>query len=175
MEKLAEEAKTQMARGDKRGAVHAMKKRRLYEEELAKIDNVKMTLETQAVRLEGAAQNMETFKAMDSGNSTMKTIRKAFGLDRVDELLDNVKDEMDYHRDVDNAFTQPIDPCMADDDELLAELNALGGSEGPHKRTIWPNVATPSSSTTVKPVAAPVKTEEVKLRKKESSRFALFA
>jgi charged multivesicular body protein 4A/B len=122
--KLAELAKLQMRKGDKRAALSTMKKRKLYEGELAKIDNVKLTLETQAIQLEGAAQNVHTFDAMKSGTGAMAFIRKSMGVELVDEMLDDIKEEMDLHREVDNAFSAPID-IMADDDALLAELDAL--------------------------------------------------
>jgi len=166
MAKLAAEAKEKMAKGDKRGAVYAMKKRKMHDAELAKIENVKMTLETQAISLEGAAQNMQTMDAMKSGNSTLKSIRKAFGIDKVDELLDDVRDEMEAHQEVDHAFSQPIDPfMMADEDELMAELNALAGEDT--KMSIWP-VAPSRPIKTQTPTA--VATNEPK-----KSMFALFA
>merc|ERR1719245_985583 len=39
-----------------------------------KICNVKMTLETQVMNLESAAQNADTFNAMKSGTNTMKKL-----------------------------------------------------------------------------------------------------
>ena len=68
-----------MSKGDKRGALFAMKKRKMYDAEVAKIENVKMTLETQIISLEGATQNIETVQAMKSGNGAMQGIRKLFG------------------------------------------------------------------------------------------------
>lgn len=168
MERLAEQAKRKMASGDKRGAIYAMKKRKLQESELAKIENVKMTLETQAIGVEGASQNVETFNAMSMGSSAMASIRKVLGIERIDGLMDDIKEEMDMHREVDIAFTQPIDPCMADDDELLAELNALGGIGGATKASSF---SMPFASS-----RPPAKTPIVQQKtQKETSRFALFA
>jgi charged multivesicular body protein 4A/B len=122
--KLGDLARLQLKKGDKRAALSTMKKRKLYEGELAKIDNVKLTLETQAIQLEGAAQNIATFDAMKSGAGTMTFIRKSMGVESVDEMLDDIKEEMDLQREVDNAFAAPID-IITDDDALLAELDAL--------------------------------------------------
>ncbi|KAG7354984.1 Snf7 family protein [Nitzschia inconspicua] len=122
--KMAELAKLQLKKGDKRAALSTMKKRKLYEGELAKIDNVKLTLETQAIQLEGAAQNIHTFEAMKTGTGTMALIRKSMGVERVDDIMDDIREEMDLHREVDKAFAAPID-IMIDDDDLLAELDAF--------------------------------------------------
>lgn len=168
MQKLADEAKVKMAKGDKKGAIFAMKKRKLHETELAKIDNVKMTLETQAISLEGAASNVDTYNVMQTGSTTMKSIRKAFGIDKVDQMFDNMKDEMELHQEVNHAFTQPIDPTFADDDELLAELNALE-KEGSNAAAAfsWPTMSS-TKPTSPQPVKASSQTKEKK------SRLALF-
>mmetsp|Transcript_8552 Transcript_8552/g.18348 ORF Transcript_8552/g.18348 Transcript_8552/m.18348 type:complete len:150 (-) Transcript_8552:241-690(-) len=90
-----------------------------------KISNIKMTLETQVMNLESAAQNAETFKAMNAGKDAMKTIRVDVGIDKVDDLMDEIKEEMDMADEISNALAQPVDPLLADEDDLLAELNAL--------------------------------------------------
>jgi charged multivesicular body protein 4 len=162
MAKLAQIAKSKMSNGDKKGALSAMKKRKLYEGELNKIENVKMTLETQAISLEGAAQNVHTFNAMKSGNSAIASIRKSLGIDRVDGLLDDIKEEMELHREVDSAFAQPIDPFLAADDDLLAELDALTG-ECTKTPSMWTSATLNNRPEAVKPP------------KKQTSRIALFS
>lgn len=122
---ITQDAKTKMARGDKKGALFAMKKKKLYEKEIEKISNVKLTLETQQMNLESAAHNAETFKAMHNGTSAMKKIRKAVGIDRVDDMMDDMRDEMEATDEIGNALAQPLDPLMEDDDDLLAELDQL--------------------------------------------------
>jgi charged multivesicular body protein 4A/B len=106
-----------------------MKRKKLYEAEVEKIQNVKMTLETQVINLESAAQNAETFKAMEAGSKTMKKIRTEVGIDKVDDIMDEIKEEMEMANEINNAIAQPVDPLMTDEDELLAELNALEASD----------------------------------------------
>lgn len=48
---------------------------KMYEGEVNKLQGARMTLETQIASLEGAAINVEVFKAMQSGASAMKQIR----------------------------------------------------------------------------------------------------
>lgn len=102
-----------------------MKRKKMYEAEVDKIQNVKMTLETQVINLESAAQNAETFKAMAAGSKTMQKIRQDVGIEKVDDIMDEIKEEMELANEINNAIAAPIDPFMADEDELLAELNAL--------------------------------------------------
>lgn len=102
-----------------------MKRKKLFEAEMDKIENVKMTLETQVINLESAAQNAETFKAMQAGSKTMKKIRQEVGLEEVDDIMDSIKEEMELAAEINTAIAQPVDPLLADDDELLKELEEL--------------------------------------------------
>lgn len=126
---LVTEAKGKMAKGDKKGALFVMKRKKLYESEVDKIQNVKMTLETQVINLESAAQNAQTFQAMQAGTNTMKKIRTDVGIDDVDDVMDNIKEEMEMAQEINTAMGQPVDPILADEDELLAELNELETSD----------------------------------------------
>jgi charged multivesicular body protein 4A/B len=102
-----------------------MKRKKMYEGEVDKIQNVKMTLETQVINLESAAQNAQTYKAMAAGSNTMKKIRQDVGIEKVDDIMDEIREEMELAAEINNAIAAPVDPLLADDDELLAELNAL--------------------------------------------------
>jgi charged multivesicular body protein 4 len=106
-----------------------MKRKKLYEAEADKIQNVKMTLETQVINLESAAQNAQTFKAMEAGSKTMKKIRTDVGIEQVDDIMDEIKEEMELAQEINTAIAQPVDPLLADEDELLAELNELETSD----------------------------------------------
>merc|ERR1740121_1275065 len=84
-----------------------------------------MTLETQVMNLESAAQNAETFKAMNAGKNAMADMRKQASIGKVDDLLDGIKDEIDEADAISGALAQPLDPLLADEDDLLAELQEL--------------------------------------------------
>lgn len=129
MDATVHEAKDKMAKGDKKGALFAMKRKKMYEAEIDKIQNVKMTLETQVINLESAAQNAETFKAMEAGTKTMKKIRQETGIEKVDDVMDEIKEEMELANEINNAIAAPVDPLLTDDDELLAELQALEAND----------------------------------------------
>ena len=58
-----------------RGALFAMKQKKLYKAEVDKIQNMKVTLESQVTNLELAAQNAQTFIAMSQGSKTMQMIQ----------------------------------------------------------------------------------------------------
>merc|ERR1711933_182597 len=108
IDQVIDEAKKKMAKGDKKGALFAMKRKKMYENEIEKIQNVKMTLETQVMNLESAAQNAATFNAMAQGNKTMKKIRKDVGVEKVDDIMDEIREEMEHTNEVNEAISQPV-------------------------------------------------------------------
>jgi len=122
---LVAEAKTKMSAGDKKGALFAMKRKKMYESEIDKINNTKMTLETQVMNLESAVQNKDAFSAMKTGTGAMKNIRKEMDIEKVDDMMDDIREEMEVANEISNAIAQPVDFMPMDEDELLAELQEL--------------------------------------------------
>mmetsp|Transcript_4925 Transcript_4925/g.10077 ORF Transcript_4925/g.10077 Transcript_4925/m.10077 type:complete len:105 (-) Transcript_4925:159-473(-) len=55
----------------------------------------------------------------------MKGIRDEVGIDQVDDVMDEIKEEMEMAQEINDAIAQPVDPLMTDEDELLEELNML--------------------------------------------------
>jgi len=159
------------------GALFCMKRKKLYEAEADKIMNVKMTLETQVINLESAAQNAETFKAMEAGNKTMKKIRTEVGIEQIDDMMDEIKEEMEMANEINNAIGQPMDPLMTDQDELLEELNELEAADlesellAPPSSSQQPNLALPTVPDTKLPALA--KAEEDDLRELEAELAGL--
>lgn len=105
------------------GALFSMKKKKLYENEMEKIQNVKMTLETQIFHVESSVYNSTTISAMSEGAKTMKKIHAQTGVEKVEDILDEIREEAEFGNELSNAFRQPID--LMDDDDLLAELEGL--------------------------------------------------
>jgi len=174
---VVDEAKKKMAKGDKKGALFAMKRKKMYENEIDKIQNVKMTLETQVMNLESAAQNAATFNAMAQGNKTMKKIRQDVGVEKVDDIMDEIKEEMELANEVNEAIAQPVDPLMADEDELLEELQALEmadlDAELLARPTAAPSLALPTVPDSKLPAPQLAAEEEDDLKKLEAELAGL--
>jgi hypothetical protein len=93
---LAEAEGAKMAKGDKTGATFSLKRKRSFTRlKFKKLRNVKMTLETQVISLESAAQNAETYKAMASRNQHYEEDTNDVGIEAVDNIMDEIEEEMD--------------------------------------------------------------------------------
>ena len=109
--------------------MYCMKRRKLHEQELDKISNVKMTLETQVMQLESAAQNAETFAVMKAGKNELNKIHNEVGIDKVDDLMEDITEAIEAGNEINAAMAVGVDPLVTDEDELMAELEAMDADE----------------------------------------------
>jgi len=131
IEGALQEAKLRSAKKDKNGALFALKRKKMYENEIGKLQGARITLDSQILALESAAVNIETFKAMKSGANAMKGMRGDIDVDKVDEMMDEIQDEKDIHDSISEAISRPGQDLFNDEELLdeLAELDALVADE----------------------------------------------
>ncbi|GMF15419.1 unnamed protein product [Phytophthora lilii] len=139
------EAKQKSAAKDKRGAIFALKRKKMYEAEVEKLQGARMTLETQVMTLESAHVNMETFTALRSGAEQMKAIHGQMNVDKVDNIMDDIQEEMATADEIGRAISQPLGSQLYDDDELEDELREMEELELEEK-TLEPVAATPAEA-----------------------------
>ncbi|OQS07024.1 hypothetical protein THRCLA_20241 [Thraustotheca clavata] len=125
IEAQLEEAKKKSAAKDKRGAIFCLKRKKMYESEIEKLQGARMTLETQVMTLESTQVNMQTFTALRTGANQMKAIHGQMNVDSVDDIMDDIQEEMATADEIGRAISQPLGNALYDDDELAAELDML--------------------------------------------------
>jgi charged multivesicular body protein 4 len=115
---------------------------------------------------------------MQSGKTAMTEIRQQTNIEKVDDLMDEIKEEMDLADEISNALAQPVDPLIADEDDLLAELNELEANDveeellRPTKKAEVP--AMPDVPTAAMPsIKNATKEEEDELKQLEAELAAL--
>jgi len=109
---------------DKKGAMLCLKRKKMYEGEITKIQGARITMEQQVLSLENHSITMETVRTMQQGAQTMKTMRGKMGADDVADLMDDIREEMDTAEELSNELSRPAQELF-DDAELLEELNEL--------------------------------------------------
>lgn len=125
IEQQISEAKKKSMAKDKRGAIFCLKRKKMFENEINKLQGARMTLETQCMTLENTQVNVETFQALRSGANQMKSIHQKMNVDAVDETMDDIQEEMATADEIGRAISQPIGNDMYDEDELEAELRDM--------------------------------------------------
>jgi charged multivesicular body protein 4A/B len=150
-----EEAKKKSLAKDKRGAIFALKRKKMLESEVEKLQGARMTLETQVMTLESAHVNMETFNALRAGANQMKAIHGQMSVDTVDTIMDDIQEEMATADEIGRAISQAPGLQMFDDDELEDELNDLLEEDLLKDASAEPEIPARPTPVVAAPAAAP--------------------
>jgi len=124
-EQQVTEAKKFMAQKNKRAALMCLKRKKTYEQQIEKLSGARMTIESQVMALEGASVSLEAMNAMKMGATSMKTIHKDINIDKVDDTMDEIREQMDIANEINDAIATPLGGEVFDEDELLGELEDL--------------------------------------------------
>ncbi|KAG5578272.1 hypothetical protein H5410_058406 [Solanum commersonii] len=84
----------------------------------------------QMILLEGAKATTETVDALRTGAAAMKAMQKATNIDDVDKTMDEINEQTENMKMIQEALSTPIGAAADfDEDELEAELEELEGAE----------------------------------------------
>ena len=116
------------AAGKKREALQCLKKKKMYEQQLTQLGTSKINLENQKLTMESMNMNAEIIDTQRVVTTSMQAqVKKMGGVDKVEELMDQVEDAQTDAQEIQNAMNRQMNvPGLdQDDDELLAELEGL--------------------------------------------------
>ncbi|KAI1295056.1 ESCRT-III subunit protein snf7 [Mortierella claussenii] len=115
---------------NRRAALMALKRKKQYEGQIEKISGSRLTIETQVMAIENANVNLETMKAMRAGAEAMKGIHGAMDINKVDQTMEEIRDQMELANEISDVISQPVGFGIdMDEDELAAELDELEQEE----------------------------------------------
>lgn len=109
---------------NKAAARNALRKKKQYEEEVEKLENQMLSVEHQLSALESANMNRETVRHMKLAADAMRSVNKDLDIDKLDETMDSIRDQLAMNEEISNAIAQPVRDV--DDAQLEAELELLG-------------------------------------------------
>jgi len=121
---LVLEAKQKLTGGDKKGALLLLNQKKKVESEIEKNQGSQLLLENQMSALECATINKEVIESLMVGNKAIKQINQELSPDKIDDLMDDIQEETDNYKAIQEAMTQPLQQIY-NDDELLTELEEL--------------------------------------------------
>ncbi|CCF57935.1 hypothetical protein KAFR_0D02870 [Kazachstania africana CBS 2517] len=121
------EAKKFLNKGNKTLAKNSLKKKKIYENQLFKLDSQIESLEQQLFSIESANLNLETMRAMKQGAKAMKSIHTGLDIDKVDETMDEIREQVELGDEISDAISRPMFSAVneIDEDELDEELDLL--------------------------------------------------
>eukprot|EP00347_Sterkiella_histriomuscorum_P009781 403339917 len=123
MQNRLKEALEKKKQKDNRGAIFALKRKKMLEGELGKLDGQMIMLEQQRLMIETSMVDTQVFQALNEGSRTIEAQSKMTNIDDMEELKERLE-EQKADMDEKNEFFIRAGQ-MEDEDELLDELNEL--------------------------------------------------
>ncbi|KTW32213.1 ESCRT-III subunit protein SNF7 [Pneumocystis jirovecii RU7] len=118
------------AASNKPVAMQALRRKKLLESEINKLMGIRMNLEQTLFTLENANINYEVTKAMKQGTDAMKQISKGMTPDKVDSIMDDIREQIDHHNEVGELIARPIGISETfNENELNEELERIQQEE----------------------------------------------
>jgi len=152
-----EKAKEFTRTKNKKAAIQCLKRKKLYEVQVEQLGNFQLRIHDQMIMLEGAKATTETVDALRSGASAMKAIQKATNIDDVDKTMDEINEQTENMKQIQEALSTPIGVSAdIDEDELEAELEDLEGAEL-EEQLLQPSTTQLPAPTYSRPTAVPAK------------------
>ena len=121
----AAEAKQWVKRKNRRKAMHCLKVKKLYENELDKISASKMNLERLKITTEGSATNKLVFEGHRAATDTLRAMHKDVNVEAVEDNREAMEELLEDQREISDLMSQPIGDDDMDEDALLAELDGF--------------------------------------------------
>jgi hypothetical protein len=112
--------------GKKKVALNHMRRKRLMEKELNKLNNMKINLQQQIMCIEGTEINSQVISAMKAGQENMKALNNKHTIEDIETLHEDMEEQTERAEEINSIMGEPIG-AMAnmDEDELEKELNEL--------------------------------------------------
>ncbi|XP_035840487.1 vacuolar protein sorting-associated protein 32 homolog 2 isoform X1 [Helianthus annuus] len=111
-------------------AIQCLKRKKLYEQQVEQLGNFQLRIHDQMIMLEGAKATTETVDALRTGAAAMKAMQKATNIDDVDKTMDEINEQTENMKQIQEALATPLGAAADfDEDELEAELEELEGAE----------------------------------------------
>jgi len=115
---------------NKRAAIQCLKKKKMYEAQLETLSNFQLRIQDQEVMMEGATATYEVVGVMQTSSQVLKNVQKKMNIDDVDKTMDDINEQTDNIRAIQETLAQPVGIAAEfDDDELLNELEELDALE----------------------------------------------
>ncbi|XP_054280199.1 charged multivesicular body protein 5-like [Macrosteles quadrilineatus] len=110
----------------KQKALRVLKQKKMYESQVDNLRQQAFNMEQANFATQSLKDTQATIDAMKAGVKTMQKEFKKINIDQIEDLQDDMADMLDLHEEVQEALGRTYGTPEIDDDELQAELDALG-------------------------------------------------
>lgn len=122
-------AKALLAEGKKEKALYCLKRRKAQEVHLGRVQRYLDNIMTMVQSVEDRQMQNEVATALRQGAEELKALNEHLSLDDIEEIMESAADQIRITDEASALLSQNLVSLDEDDDELLAELDALSGVE----------------------------------------------
>jgi len=119
-------AKEKNKRGDRKGALMELKRKKMFEKEIEGMYGKRINLESQVNALENAVFNKQILEAMKTGNESMKSHITEKVVEETVDIMGDLDEQLQMIDEISESLAAPISSTATlGDEELDAELQEL--------------------------------------------------
>jgi charged multivesicular body protein 4A/B len=107
IEDALKDALAKKQKNDTKGALHALKRKKMYEAEVDKLQGSKITLDSQINALESAQINISIIRSMNRGTDAMRTLQAGMTPEAVEDITERMQEQQDLHDSISEAIARP--------------------------------------------------------------------
>jgi charged multivesicular body protein 4 len=119
-----ENAKMKSKKGDKRGALYELKRKKMFEHQMEGMYGKRVNLETQIMALQNTVTNKEVMDAMKQSRDAFSAHVSDKIVEEVSEIVDDIEENLGLLNEMDEALSQPVHNIF-DETNLDEELEQL--------------------------------------------------
>jgi len=119
------QAKAKHKAGNKRAALVHMKRKKMYEKEVQKLETAVLNIEQQKMAIESAEVNAQIVGAMRTGANAQKALNQQINIESVEDLRDDIEEQQQMGDEINQLLGEQMGGALEDDMDLEDELAAL--------------------------------------------------
>ncbi|WWD18581.1 hypothetical protein CI109_103034 [Kwoniella shandongensis] len=123
LDREKEIAREALKAGNKTRALTALRQRKYQEQLLSKTDNQLMTLQELVNTIEFTQIQNTVMHGLEMGADVLKQLHAEMSLERVEKLMDQTREGVEYQREIDETLMSKMSP--EEEDEVQEELERL--------------------------------------------------
>ncbi|XP_073812384.1 vacuolar protein sorting 20 isoform X2 [Musca autumnalis] len=144
-------AKKCLAQGRKDRAKLLLRKKKYQETMLANTDKQLENLEKMAADIEFAQVEMQVLEGLKQGNAALKKMHEILDINEIEKIMDETRDGIEKQQEIDSILSDAL--TQQDEDDVLAELEALEAEEAANIAVSLPEVPSDKLPEVVEDVA----------------------
>ncbi|KAF9432640.1 Vacuolar protein sorting-associated protein 20 [Entomortierella beljakovae] len=122
-------AKSHLAKGDKKRALLALRRKKFQEGLLEKTELQMTNLDELTFSIEQALVEQQVFAGLAAGNQVLKELHKEMSLSDVEKLMDDTAESIAYQNEIDELLCTRL--SVAEEEDIERELDAMLDNELP--------------------------------------------